>query len=123
MPFDYKAVNAAIGRAITEADDDGNYSYEQVADIAFHMTDWLNDLERFAAFCANPSSYSAEEVTEILIAFLYHVPNHIAAAAKQYLDSPVCDIFGVGAVEVHEKTANTGQPQSPTSSAQPTADG
>jgi hypothetical protein len=98
MPLDYQAVRAAIVNAIAESDETGSYSPQQIDDIAFHMTDWLGELEDFATFCANPSSYSTEEVIKILMAFLYHVPNHIAAAAKQYLDSPVRDIFGVGAV-------------------------
>jgi hypothetical protein len=67
-------------------------------DIAFHMTDWLSDLEAFADFCERPNEFSDEKISRILINFLVHAPNHIAAAAKLYTDEPVEDIFGVGAV-------------------------
>lgn len=67
-------------------------------DVAFHMTDWLNDLGAFVEFCRAPGSLTAAQVNEMLIAFLVHVPNHVAAAAKLYADSPVSDIFDVGAV-------------------------
>lgn len=108
MPLDHQAVKAAIENAIAENDEEDTYSPRQIADIAFHMTDWLRDFEDFAAFCASPSSYSAEEVSKLLKAFLYHVPNHVAAAAKLYVDFPVRDVFGVGAVDVNE-----GPPKSP----------
>ena len=66
-------------------------------DVAFHMTDWLDDLEAYHRFCSHPSAMSDEEVSRLLIQFLVHVPNHLAAAAKLYTDIPVTDIFGVGA--------------------------
>ncbi|WP_310150048.1 hypothetical protein [Bosea sp. BE125] len=70
---------------------------EVARDVAFHMTDWLDDLRRYVAFCENPESFEAKEIDNLLLAFLGHVPNHIAAAAKLYADFPVADIFGVGA--------------------------
>ncbi len=68
-------------------------------DVAFHMTDWLNDLERFSQFCADPNKWKDEEIEEMLLAFLVHVPNHVAAASKLLTGLPVTDVFGVGAVE------------------------
>jgi hypothetical protein len=73
-------------------------------DVAFHMTDWLNDLSAFVAFCEAPESHTAEQVNEMLLAFLLHVPNHVAAAAKLYADCPVSDIFGIGAVSASNDT-------------------
>lgn len=71
---------------------------ERVArDIAFHMTDWLDELARYSAFCADPDKMTNQEVKELLLAFLTHAPNHIAAAAKLYAQIPVTDVFGVGA--------------------------
>ena len=66
-------------------------------DVAFHMTDWLDDLDAYSRFCADPSKMSDAEVSQLLISFLVHVPNHVAAASKLYTDVPVTDIFGVGA--------------------------
>ena len=68
-------------------------------DIAFHLTDWLSDLDSWSAFCADPDSLSSEEIVELLTRFLIHVPNHVAAASKLMLEIPVTDIFGVGATE------------------------
>lgn len=73
---------------------------ESVADdVAFHMTDWLDDLGRFAQFCTEPDKWKDQEVEEMLLSFLIHVPNHVAAASKLLTGFPVTDVFGVGAVE------------------------
>jgi hypothetical protein len=68
-------------------------------DVAFHMTDWLDDLARFMRFCDAPSQWQDEEIEDMLLAFLVHVPNHVAAAAKLLTGLPVTDVFGVGAVD------------------------
>lgn len=70
------------------------------ADVAFHMTDWLSDLEACVKFFRAPDDFTPDQVNALLSAFLIHVPNHLAAAAKLYIDSPVSDVFGVGAVSV-----------------------
>ncbi len=65
-------------------------------DVAFHMTDWLKDLEAFYSFCVSPQGVPDETVSDLLIRFLVHVPNHLAAASKLYMDIPVTDVFNVG---------------------------
>ncbi len=72
-------------------------------DVAFHMTDWLDDLEAYHRFCSNPTALSDDEVNRLLIQFLIHVPNHLAAAGKLYIDIPVTDIFGVRATSDEPK--------------------
>jgi hypothetical protein len=67
------------------------------------MTDWVGDLERFYRFCERPVSHSPEEVERLLMDFLVHVPNHVAAAGKLLVDSPVSDVFRVGAVEINSQ--------------------
>jgi hypothetical protein len=42
---------------------------------------------------------SADEINSLLIKFLIHVPNHVAAACKLLTGIPVSDIFKVGATE------------------------
>lgn len=72
---------------------------ESVArDVAFHMTDWLDDLDAYARFCSDPQALTDEQVSKLLLAFLLHVPNHIAAAAKLSTGFGGTDVFGVGAV-------------------------
>ena len=73
---------------------------EQVAeDVAFHMTDWLDDLAHFQKFYSEPDQWQDEQIMKMLIAFLLHVPNHLAAASKLLTEVPVTDVFGVGAVD------------------------
>ena len=66
-------------------------------DIAFHLTDWLDDLDAYFRFCSNPHALTDEQVSELVMQFLLHVPNHLAAAAKLYTGGGVTDVFGVGA--------------------------
>lgn len=69
------------------------------------MTDWLDDLRRYVSFCEAPENFEPEEIDELLLAFLVHAPNHVAAAAKLYADYPVSDIFGVGATSSADSPA------------------
>jgi hypothetical protein len=71
-------------------------------DVAFHMTDWLDDLESYYDFCAHPERLSPAEIDKLLIDFLLHVPNHIAAASKLLTGMAVTDIFGVGSTTEEE---------------------
>ena len=72
---------------------------ERRQEIAFHMTDWLADLEAWQQFCADPRGLAPEAVQELLTGFLVHVPNHLAAARRLYLGLPMEDVFGVGILE------------------------
>ena len=74
-----------------------------VDDIAFHLTDWLDDLAEFYAFMQNPQRVGNEEARKMLMGFLIHVPNHLAAASKLWLDIPVTDVFEVGALNETEE--------------------
>jgi predicted metal-dependent TIM-barrel fold hydrolase len=93
--FNPESVRERIREAIHHEVD---FSDAVVDDIAFHMTDWLADLEAYARFCAEPRSMSDEEIRQMLMAFLVHVPNHVAAASKLLTGVPVTDIFKVGAI-------------------------
>ena len=61
--------------------------YEQRRhEFVFHMTDWKDDLERFAALFNNPDQQNEEAASAFLIGFLYHVVPHLNAAARLLLD-------------------------------------
>lgn len=95
--------DAKIRSALRQALKQTGYAPEgRRHDIVFHMTDWLDDLEEWIAFCQAPDRYDAEAVEKLLIGFLVHVPNHLAAASKLMLDIPVSDIFEVGALDDDE---------------------
>ncbi|NND70834.1 MAG: hypothetical protein HKN43_04590 [Rhodothermales bacterium] len=93
-----------IGRAIEialEADGFGDSATRH--DIAFHMTDWLDDLKDWHRFCETPQNFDADETVKLLVGFLVHAPNHMAAASKLLTGIPVMDIFQVGAVETADQ--------------------
>jgi hypothetical protein len=93
--FSAEKIQECIARAaMAEAE----LAPEVASNVAFHMTDWLDDLATYVRFCQNPGEFTSAQVNELLLAFLVHVPNHVAAAAKLYADFPVADIFSVGAV-------------------------
>jgi hypothetical protein len=68
-------------------------------DIAFHMTDWKENLEEMVRLYEQPERLSDEQIQHIIIVFLAHVPNHVAAAKKLLGLGPIEDIFKVGVLE------------------------
>lgn len=92
--FDVSAVRERIVRV---ARHERKLSGAAAHDVGFHMTDWSGDLEVFLQFCENPGLMTDEEVDRMLGGFLFHVPNHLAAAGKLFNGWPVTDVFGVGA--------------------------
>ncbi len=78
------------------------HSAEISRNVAFHMTDWQSDFSKLNELLSNPESMSSERVNNLLIDFLIHVPNHVAAASKLLLGIPVSDVFGVGATTESE---------------------
>ncbi len=64
-------------------------------EIAFHITDWDHNLRDLVTLYENPS-ISDDELRSIVIQFLAHVPNHVAAAKKLVGLGPIEDVFEVG---------------------------
>ena len=71
-------------------------------EIAFHMTDWDHDLEQLVRLYEQPDSLTDEELQCSVLAFLAHVPNHVAAAKKLSGMGPIEDVFSVGVLEEDE---------------------
>lgn len=98
--MDHAAIYARIYEiAMREAELDESAA----KDAAFHLTDWLADLQAFHRFCTDPYAVPDDQVDDLLRGFLIHVPNHVAAASKLYTGIPVTDIFGIGATSEDEK--------------------
>jgi hypothetical protein len=68
-------------------------------DIAFHMTDWLEDIENLQKTFSNIENLSSDEITSFIYRFLAHVPNHLNAAMKLSGMGKVEDVFGAGIFE------------------------
>ena len=66
-------------------------------ELAFHLTDWGDDLAFLLSLYLRPDRLSSQEIVEGLGKFLAHVPNHLAAAAFLW-GLPVEDVFEIGAI-------------------------
>ncbi len=72
---------------------------ERATEISFHLTDWYTDLVDLHKLLDEIDQYSDEQIGHILMRFLAHVPNHVAAAKKLIGLGPIEDVFGVGILE------------------------
>lgn len=96
-------INAVRDRIYQLSHEREGLSEDVSYDVAFHMTDWADDLEALFDFYKDPQSMGDEELSRLLTDVLIHVPNHLAAAAKLFAGAPVKDIFGVGATSDAER--------------------
>jgi len=94
MPYEESKISKSLIVALQDLD----MKSEAIDDAVFHMTDWLSDLNAWHSFCKSPESLSKDELQNLLMEFLVHVPAHVAAAGKLVTGLPVEDVFKVGAV-------------------------
>ena len=85
----------------TDTDKGGKYHFTPVAisfDLRGKSESWI-DTEGTSNIVSakTPKASLAEEVRNLLIHFLVHVANHLAAASKLLTGTPVTDVFGVAA--------------------------
>ena len=71
-------------------------------DIAFHMTDWDHNVDDLIKLYEYSETFSDDEIVHTLLAFLAHVPNHVAAAKKLAGIGPIEDVFQVGVLQEGE---------------------
>jgi hypothetical protein len=71
-------------------------------DLAFHLTDWLSDLEECYKTFSSIEQKSDEEIERFVYRFLAHVPNHLVAAKKLSGIGKTEDVFNVGIFEDDE---------------------
>ena len=55
-------------------------------DFVFHMTDWLDDLDRLKAIYEHPEQFDRLEAGREIFGFLIHVIPHLKAAGRLLLD-------------------------------------
>ena len=60
------------------------------------LTDWDSDLDELIALYENRDAFTNDQIVDIVIRFLAHVPNHVAAAKKLVGLGPMEDAFEVG---------------------------
>jgi hypothetical protein len=61
-------------------------------DFIFHMTDWLDDLQRLTAIYEHPNTFGRSSAGRDIVGFLYHVIPHLKAAGRLLLND-VPDAF------------------------------
>ncbi len=93
MRPEQKIIREAIENSLRKS---GDYTTNQVNDIAFHMTDWLENFIELRNFFENPAEMPAKNVEKILLGFLVHVPDHLNAATKLMTGQSVEDVFNLG---------------------------
>ena len=71
----------------------GELDAECSAEIAFHMTDWLAELDVLSRLRTDPDSFDAEATYQAVLRFLLHAPEHIARAAELLTGEPIQGIF------------------------------
>ena len=85
-------VRARIAEAFSKSMDQSSVAN----DVAFHMTDWDHNLDDLLRIYKDPGRISNDEIVRIVLEFLAHVPNHVAAAKKLAGLGPIEDVFEVG---------------------------
>ena len=75
---------------------------EIAREVAFHMTDWDHNVDDLVKLYEHPEAFNDDEILSIVIQFLAHVPNHVAAAKKLAGLGPIEDVFEVGVFEEDE---------------------
>ena len=66
-----------IQQRIKSAFEESEVTNSFAHDIAFHMTDWLSDIENLQKVYSNIENLSSDEITSFIYKFLAHVPNHL----------------------------------------------
>jgi hypothetical protein len=61
-------------------------SSEDLREFAFHMTDWIDDLQRLISAYEADIEISDDQIYEILLKFCIHAPLHIVRASEILLD-------------------------------------
>ena len=89
--LDREMPNGTALKAIESALRD-DFDDETAHAIAFHLTDWSADAAFLVALFLCPKQFTDKEIQSGVTEFLFHAPNHIAAAAKLF-GNPVQDIF------------------------------
>jgi hypothetical protein len=76
-----------------------SFSEKDTHEIAFHLTDWIDDLQTFVNFLENPDKFNNEEIRKIIIGILAHVPHHVNEASEMLFDAAEQD----GPKDIREK--------------------
>lgn len=71
-------------------------------DFVFHMTDWMDDLERLRSLLKNPQAFGTDSASLLIFSCLIHIIPHLNAAGR-LLMGEVPDTFVDHGTERHPK--------------------
>lgn len=74
--------------------------------MVFHLTGGMI-IKRVKRIFESSDQMNVEEIAELLMGSLIHVPNHLAATSKIGLDIPVKDVFGVNSISESDDDQTT----------------
>ena len=77
-----KLATEAIERALKAS---GGFTEKEIAEVAFHLTDWVDDLKPFVEVLEAPEKFRDEDIHRIVVMLLLHAPGHLQIAAKKIL--------------------------------------
>ncbi len=66
--------------------DDPTVNAKVRQDFVFHMTDWIDDLERLSDVYKQPDKMDRKTAEEVVAGFLIHVISHLMEAGRLLLD-------------------------------------
>jgi hypothetical protein len=88
-----KSAKQLAARIALSIKNSAKLSEAECSEIAFHSTDWLDELELLCSTFDSIESLSDEEIYNNLLRFLIHAPEHIAKAAELMTGTGVEGIF------------------------------
>ena len=77
--FDHARIQSRLEGALAS---DGE---ERAREIAFHMTDWLNELVALVRIYRDPDNATDDEIASALLDFLIHAPSHIGIRCVRHV--------------------------------------
>jgi hypothetical protein len=95
----HKQLQPPLKRKIVKALQHGGYlATEAAEEAAFHLTDWVVELEELIEVFHRPT-WAPSRALDVLMGFVIHAPAHLAAAHRIVMGDPVTDVFEIGAVK------------------------
>ena len=95
--------NKKIAKRIEEACIDLGLNKKDAWDVGFHMTDWIEDQIALAELYRNIETANNDDIQSVLMRYLAHVSEHVAAAKKLIGVGSVVDVFEVG---IHDQESD-----------------
>ena len=92
-----------LRKILEEAFNKDKTTRKDSSDIAFHMLDWIEDLEELYQLFVDIEEKNDNEIRDAIEGFLVHVPPHLNAARFLTGLGKVEDVFNLDLIEDRKK--------------------